>query len=294
MHNASQFFFDEMVTSMKTKVSLLLTLLYINLISLHGEDIIVNELNPNNLPSNPFSGKCVALTDYRSRGVSNTFCLPSIQGELKYQHSSGIYAKIFASNIDSRIYNRANLECDVSLGYQQSLFQKNITLDGGGIFYYYPGGSALVKSDTSYNTVECYATFNYKNLKIKLSTTATDFFGTNSSNPPKNWNTRKLVRPNGHSYGSTYIEFNYETPIYQKWRIVLHGGRQTITHYSMLNYFDWQLGIIKAFQWCEFSLSYIQASGKRAYYALPNNCEHVKKRTNIAGATAVAAIAKFF
>lgn len=280
---------------MKTKISLFLLFLFVTaILPLRSEDVLINELVPDTPSPFPFKGKFVALTDYRSRGLSNTFCLPSIQGELTYSHHSGIYCKLFASNVDSRIYERANLECDLYLGYKQALFQTNVAFDCGGIFYYYPGGAARVKDDTSYNSVECFGSLSYENLKIKLLVTATDFFGVNSSNPPTNWNTRRVVRPNGHSYGSSYIELNYEAPVYRNWRIILHTGYQTVVHYSMLNYLDWQIGTVKAFQWCEFSLSYIQASGKKAYYDLPNNCNHIKKRTNIAGATVVAVVAKLF
>lgn len=124
--------------------------------------------------------------------------------------------------------------------------------------------------------------------------TLNDFFGSNSSNPPMNWNTERVTAPNGHSYGSTYIEINYETAFFAKWRIALHGGHQSVVHYCMLNYYDWQIALVRAFEWFEFSISYVQSTGKKAYYALPNNIDKPHKRTNVAGAEGVATIAKSF
>lgn len=278
----------------KTCFGLFFILFSCALISLHGEESTAEEFILYTSSSNHFEEKIYAVSDYRSRGLSDTFQFPAIQGEIAYKHKSGLYTKIWASNVSPRIFNHAYIECDFYLGCKRALSQTKVTINCGGIFYYYPGGAASVKSHVSYNTMECFAAISYEKMEIQLSTTINDFYGTNSSNPPKNWNTRKPVKPNGHSYGSSYLEFNYEMPIYKKWRIAIHGGFQAVIHYSMLNYFDGQIGLVRAFSWCEFSLSYIQSTGKWAYYGIPNNVKHPSKRTNIAGATVVAALVKSF
>lgn len=117
--------------------------------SLYAEDEITEELSKKASSPYRFTGKLAATTDYRSRGISETFCLPAVQGEFDYNHKSGLYAKFWGSNVDARIINKGTLECDFYLGYSHLLFHTETKWDTGLLFYYYPGASANVKASTS-------------------------------------------------------------------------------------------------------------------------------------------------
>jgi len=81
----------------------------------------------------------VALTSqYRLRGISQTEEDPAIQGSITVAHSSGVYAGAWASNLSGfGSFGGNNMELDLIAGYTKSI--GDVTLDGGIIYYVYPG-----------------------------------------------------------------------------------------------------------------------------------------------------------
>lgn len=65
------------------------------------------------------SGSVAFLTDYYFRGYSQTQGKPAVQGFLRVDHDSGLYAQLFASNIQLDI--GSSLELDYYLGYDYFL-----------------------------------------------------------------------------------------------------------------------------------------------------------------------------
>ena len=111
----------------------------------------------------------------------------------------------------------------------------------------------------------------YQKLEIKLSQTLTDYFANNSSNPPTNWNIRHPIHPNGHSYGSFYLEANFIYSPYPKWKTSWHLGYQSVTNYPQLNYLDCLVMLSYEFPWFELTLSYVNTNARQAFYNVPNH-----------------------
>ena len=85
------------------------------------------------------TGGATLVTDYRFRGISQTFRKPAIQGTATVTHSSGFYASFWGSSIDDYVANGADAELDLIAGYSHT-FSSGVKLDGGVLYYYYPGG----------------------------------------------------------------------------------------------------------------------------------------------------------
>lgn len=170
------------------------------------------------------------------------------------------------------------MEWDLYFGFKHKLFKTEAEYDIGFLYYYYPGGRALVRANTSYDTVEYYVSIMYKKFEIKLSLTITDYFANNSSNPPMNWDTGRPIRPNGSSFGSPYLEANYEYSFYPKWKANFHIGYQGVVNYPQLSYLDWLAGLTREFEWFEITLTYVQTNARRAFYNVPDNSFHPKRK----------------
>ena len=179
------------------------------------------------------------------------------------------------------------------MGLEKKIAKTEFNIDVGFEFYYYPGGRAPVPRQIGYNTVEFYAVIAYKNFNIQFHNSLMDYFGENSHNPPTNWNKGRVIRPNGDSWGSIYVEANYSFSPWHKWTIALHAGYQAVSNYSQLNYMDWLAEIAYAFDWFELSLSYVQTNAKHAFYDVPN-AAYKPKRRNLGGPTVVLGILKSF
>lgn len=218
-------------------------------------------------------GTVTFLTDYRSRGISQTMLRPAVQGEIKYSHESGFYGKAWASNIDgtSNFITNTSTEWNFYFGFEHAVNNSEFKYDIGCIIYYFPGGKAFVPQGIRYNTVEYYIGLNYKGFNVKLWQTINDYYGVNSDNPPFNWRTLSFSKRNGHSYGSPYVEANYEWELCPKWSAGLHVGYQAVIHYSELNYLDWQVSLTREFEWFNLALYYISTNARHAFYDVPDH-----------------------
>ncbi|WP_374529908.1 TorF family putative porin [Novosphingobium sp.] len=85
------------------------------------------------------TGNFGLVTDYRFRGISLSNGDPAAQGSLQVNHESGLYAGIWASNLeDSAVYG--NLETDFYAGWTGSL-GSGVTADVGMTYYVYFNGN---------------------------------------------------------------------------------------------------------------------------------------------------------
>jgi len=90
------------------------------------------------------NGGATLVSDYRFRGLSQTNRRFAVQGTFTISHSSGAYATWWGSSIDDYVANGSDAENDFIIGYKKTL--GSTTLDGGVLYYYYPG-SGGVNSD---------------------------------------------------------------------------------------------------------------------------------------------------
>src|SRR5713226_777451 len=91
----------------------------------------------------PITGNITLASEYRFRGIDQTFGKPAIQGGLDYSHSSGIYLGNWNSNVSSGAgYPNGNIEMDLYGGYKRAF--GDFGADVGFIYYAYPGTSPKV------------------------------------------------------------------------------------------------------------------------------------------------------
>ncbi|NBU79230.1 MAG: hypothetical protein EBS50_09180, partial [Sphingomonadaceae bacterium] len=91
----------------------------------------------------PFTvnGSATLTSDYRFRGISQTDKGFALQGSMTVTHSSGVYASVWGSSIDDYVANGGDQELDLIVGYKKTV--GGTTFDVGGLYYYYPGSSAV-------------------------------------------------------------------------------------------------------------------------------------------------------
>jgi uncharacterized protein (TIGR02001 family) len=86
------------------------------------------------------SGNVALTSQYRLRGISQSDEDIALQGGVTVSHSSGVYAGAWASSLAGfGSFGGANLELDLIAGYSTKVGAA--TLDGGLIYYVYPGTS---------------------------------------------------------------------------------------------------------------------------------------------------------
>lgn len=91
------------------------------------------------------NGGSTVVSDYRFRGISQTDKHFAIQGTFSIGHTSGFYATVWGSSIDDYIAAGADAELDLIVGYKHSF--GDTTVDGGLLYYFYPGGCCDIPTD---------------------------------------------------------------------------------------------------------------------------------------------------
>jgi len=210
------------------------------------------------------------VSDYRARGISQTWLAPAVQGSIDLTHESGFYSGVWASNVSDETTAGAHEEIDVYVGFGNDIK----TVDGlsytTGLYgYFYPSGNyskfdALTTVDgnkrrETYDTFELMGGLTYKWLTAKAWVTLTDYSGQN----------RKTGWTRG-TKGSTYYELSANVPL-PFWGLDLVAGvgrthvpgkvssdpafllpnsdfDGNLVKEKTLDYTDYKLGISKTFE----------------------------------------------
>lgn len=213
------------------------------------------------------TGNLNFVTDYRFRGISQTFEQPAIQGGFDYSHSSGFYAGTWGSNVTGSLlngpsYTNGNMEWDFYGGYKFGL-GKDIGIDLGGIYYWYPDARYPLATKDKYDNFELYAGATWKWLSAKYYITTTDYFGTKTntyggycgvqsvSGFVATPGTNCASATPGGSKGSGYLDVSATFEVGNGFNVVAHIGNQTVKNYSRFNYTDYKLGVTK--DWVGFT-----------------------------------------
>lgn len=107
------------------------------------------------------SSTVTLASDYLFNGVTQTRENPALQVSLDWSNNTGVYAGLWASNVD--FGNEIDIEFDGYMGYTGQL-NKGIWYDTGLAYYSYHGGSSA--SDINY--VEAYGAIGVGNTTVKL------------------------------------------------------------------------------------------------------------------------------
>jgi len=166
-------------------------------------------------PASPwtFTGNAGLFSDYRFRGISQTNEKPAFQGGFDLSHSSGFYVGNWNSNVDSPLYNGANLEMDLYGGYKLAV--GDFGLDFGALYYYYPGSGA--GGTTKIDNTELYFGGTWGPLSAKYSYAVSDFFG---------WPDSK---------GSSYLDLGFAYDVGSGFGLVAHIGYQRLKGGAITN-----------------------------------------------------------
>ena len=196
-----------------------------------------------------FTGNVGLFSDYRFRGISQTFGKPAVQGGFDYAHASGLYVGVWGSNIswlsDLPGDISSSIEIDVYGGYKGG-FAGDFSYDLGVLRYNYPGSypHGFVDADTT----EVYAGLGWQWLSAKYShTVSKHIFGWFGDNGEK-------------TRGSGYLELNATFDLGDGWGLTGHAGRQRIKHFSDASYTDWKIGVTKDVGVGTLGLAYVDTN----------------------------------
>ena len=126
-----------------------------------------------------FSANVALYSDYIYRGVSQTFEDPAIQGGADWSHDSGLYAGLWASNVDFNDGDQAHIEIDVYAGYSGSI--GNFGYDIGVLQYLYPGASSSQNYDFWEVTPAISYDFGVASVGASVSYTPDNFGGSDDA-----------------------------------------------------------------------------------------------------------------
>jgi uncharacterized protein (TIGR02001 family) len=171
------------------------------------------------------TGGATLVSDYRFRGISQTDLHPAVQGTLTISEKSGFYATWWGSSIDDYIANGAPAENDLIAGYQKTL--KNTTINGGVLYYWYPGNHGattdffepFLSVAQAFGPLTAKATVNYapKQKALSIGNGSEDnlyLAGDLSYAIPKT--PLSLTAHLGHTWGPSYLSIGKE---YTDWNI---------------------------------------------------------------------------
>ena len=193
------------------------------------------------------AGNMGIFSDYRFRGISQTFVQPAIQGGIDYSHSSGFYLGNWNSNVSGNSFVDGTIEMDLYGGYKFGAGP--VTLDVGLLQYLYPGAEA---GGVKYDTLEAYVGVSWKWFTLKYSTTIDDYFGLANSD------------------GSGYLDLSASYEIAPKLTLVGHVGQQKVKNFDALDYVDYKIGLSYDLNGWLLGATYIDTDVNDATYTFPN------------------------
>jgi len=249
-------------------------------------------------PTSPhtLTGNFTLVTDYRFRGISQTYKGPAVQGGLDYSHTSGLYLGTWASNVSGNQYpNGASLEWDFYGGWKGEV-AKDLSLDLGGLYYYYPGSkfyniNPADGSTTKPDNFELYAGVAWKWLSVKYSHSLTNLFGisnetfgTACQNASTGDPTDCFGAAPGDSKGSGYLDLSANYEVAPKTNVVGHIGHQTVKNYSKLDYTDYKLGVTHDYSGWILGAALVGTDAAKGWYTAcevgnPASCKKLGETT---------------
>jgi len=221
---------------------------------------------PAATPIHTFTANANLVTEYRFRGIDQTWGQPALQGGFDYAHADGWYAGVWGSNVSSNSYAGGSLELDYYGGYNGK-FNDDLGWTAGGYGYYYPGANfnkaATPGANQSFDNFEVNAGLSWKWVSYKLSVSTTDYFGANT----------KTGYTSG-SKGSMYHDLSVNYPLADDLTLGFHVGRTDVkAMYGTVNpdYTDYKLSIAKTFKdgW-NTSLAYVKSSNDAFFKNTPS------------------------
>jgi uncharacterized protein (TIGR02001 family) len=228
-------------------------------------------------PASPVTGNMTIASDYRFRGISQTYRGPAIQGGIDYAHASGFYVGNWNSNVASQQFPAGSgIEMDFYAGWKKSF--GDIGIDIGTIYYYYPNAEfneevGSTAGSAKFDNWEIYLGASWKWLSAKFYYALSDYFGLANEQADGgffvNRETDAPLGGRGSSDGTWYLDLTATFPMTKELSIVAHYGILEVEKYSELDYKDWKLGVTYDLSGWILGAAYVDTDAdKNWYYAL--------------------------
>lgn len=199
------------------------------------------------------------VSDYYTRGISQSWHKPALQGGIDLAHTSGFFVGVWGSNVTPNTYPDASVELDAYFGYNGEISAiEGLGYTIGAIGYFYPGGDwkkcysctaadGVTQAKGRWDTYEANVGLSYKWISARASVTLGDWFGA-----------EKDTGFEGSSSGTTYVELNaaYPLPWYDL-TLVGHVGHLNVSTKLVdgfegdggrsPDYTDYKVGLSKSF-----------------------------------------------
>jgi uncharacterized protein (TIGR02001 family) len=167
------------------------------------------------------------FSEYVFRGYTQTHNDPALQGGIDYEHSSGFYLGLWASNVswlqdngDSSYYKSGGTaEIDIYGGFAGEFGDSGVGYDVGFLQYLYPGDRRDAVANA--HTLELYGGLSYKDFGITYYEVVSDAA----------WTWGKAQGSGDDADGTFYVSVDYEHDIGQYINVdgltaTLHWGHQ--------------------------------------------------------------------
>ena len=180
-----------------------------------------------------FSANIGIFTDYNFRGFTQTGKDPAIQGGFDWSHETGIYAGVWASNVNFGDGDQAAIEIDAYGGFAGEA--GGLGYDIGFIYYAYPGAASTLD-------------YNFWEVALSVSADAgpaTVSAGVNYS--PENF---------GDTGEAVYYQLGFAVPLMEKLSFDVNGSYYDVKPAFSPDYFYWNVGMTYSFEWFDADLRY--------------------------------------
>jgi hypothetical protein len=218
----------------------------------------------------PVTGNMSIVSDYRFRGISQTYLGPAIQGGIDYAHPSGFYAGNWNSSVTENVFvGGSGIEMDFYGGYKMSI--GDIGLDVGTIYYYYPRAEFQSASgNAKFDNWEIYLGASWKWLSGKFYYAVSDYFGLSSEQSQGgywfNRDTGANLGSTSDSSGTWYLDLSAAFPLTKELSVVAHYGMLEVNKYSELDYKDWKLGVTYDLNGWVLGAAYVDSDADKGWY----------------------------
>jgi len=222
----------------------------------------------------PVTGNMTIASDYRFRGISQTYLGPTIQGGIDFAHSSGFYLGNWNSNVASAVYTGGSgIEMDFYGGYKKAF--GDFGLDVGYLYYYYHNAELAATATSNkkkFDNQEIYLGGSWKWISAKLSYAISDYFGLGNDQANAGYWCDKSTTPctnlpaRGGSKGTYYVDVTAAYPVSEKFTVIGHVGRLKAKNYGELDYTDFKAGVTYDLSGWVLGASYIGTNAKKEWY----------------------------
>ncbi|HEX7217639.1 MAG TPA: TorF family putative porin [Burkholderiales bacterium] len=218
----------------------------------------------------PITGNFSIVSDYRFRGVSQTYLGPAVQGGIDFAHPSGFYVGNWNSSVTSLVFTGGSgIEMDFYGGYKATI--GDFGIDVGTIYYYYPRAEFQgAAGNAKFDNWEVYFGASWKWLAGKFYYAVSDYFGLSSEQSAggywANKDTGALLGSSADSSGTWYLDLTATVPLTKEFSLVGHFGMLEVNKYSELDYKDWKLGATYDLNGWVLGAAYVGTDADKAWY----------------------------